>query len=120
MNNLQIFNFEEHEIRTLLIDGESYFILKDVCNVLDIGNTTNTQDRLDNDEKTTFDSIKGLRKDTVFINESGLYSVILSSRKPNAKLFRKWVTNEVLPNILKNGGYLVTEDNDNDIVYSVN
>jgi len=98
MKNL-VFKFESNEVRTVIIENEPWFVLKDVCKVLDLGNTTMTAERLDEDEKATFSQIECLRNDTIFVNESGLYSVILRSDKPQAKPFRKWVTSEVLPSI---------------------
>ncbi|GHU52876.1 hypothetical protein AGMMS49975_09650 [Clostridia bacterium] len=70
MNELSVFNYNKSNIRTVTINGEPWFVLKDVCDILRIGNTTDTANRLDDDEKATFDSIEGLRKDTVFISEA--------------------------------------------------
>lgn len=108
MNELTVFqNPEFGEVRTLERDGEPWFSLRDICNALHIGNVTDTTNRLDGDE---FDSIEvvnsiGRTQKMVFINESGLYSVIMRSDKPEAKKFRKWVTSEVLPAIRKTGSY---------------
>ena len=107
MNNLQIFNYESREIRTIDKDGDIWFVLKDVCEVLNIQNSTDVAKRLDEDEVTRF-NLGGLSGETNIINESGLYNVILRSDKEEAKPFRKWVTNEVLPAIRKTGGYMVT------------
>lgn len=104
MNELQIFNYNGNEVRTVQIDGEPWWVLKDVCGVLDLKNPTMIADRLDTDEVTKF-NLGGLSGETNIINESGLYNVILRSDKPQAKPFRKWVTNEVLPSIRKTGGY---------------
>lgn len=104
MNELQIFNYNGNEVRTVQIDGEPWWVLKDVCGVLDLKNPTMIADRLDADEVTKF-NLGGLSGETNIINESGLYNVILRSDKPQAKPFRKWVTNEVLPSIRKTGGY---------------
>lgn len=105
MNELQIFNSEEFgDIRTVTIDNEPMFCLSDVCKALEIKNATDVAKRLDADEVTRF-NLGGKSGDANFINESGLYAVILRSDKPNAKRFRKWVTSEVLPAIRKTGSY---------------
>lgn len=104
MSDIQVFNFQSHQVRTYEIDGQTWFALKDVCETLDLSNATTTASRLDDDELTKLDlgSQSGL---TWFVNESGLYSVILRSDKPAARPFRKWVTAEVLPSIRKTGSY---------------
>jgi len=109
MNELKIFTYENNEVRTVELNGETWWVLKDVCIVLGIGNTTDAANRLDDDEKSTFDSIESLRRDTVYINESGLYNVILRSDKPEAKRFKRWITHEVLPSIRKHGIYATTQ-----------
>ncbi len=104
---LQIFKSEDQqEFRTFDIDGEVWFSLADVCRELDISNPSQAATRLDDDEKglITNDTLGGPQK-TIIINESGLYSLVLTSRKPTAKRFRKWVTSEVIPSIRKTGGY---------------
>lgn len=106
MNELQVFRYRSNEVRTVEINGEPWFVLKDVCAVLGIGNSRMVFDRLDSDEKgvSQIDTPGGLQNVNI-INESGLYNVILRSDKPEAKPFRKWVTSEVLPSIRKTGGY---------------
>lgn len=105
MNELHIYNNEEFgDIRTVTIDNEPMFCLSDVCKALEIKNATDVAKRLDADEVTRF-NLGGKSGDANFINESGLYAVILRSDKPNAKRFRKWVTSEVLPAIRKTGAY---------------
>lgn len=105
MNELHIYNNEEFgDIRTVTIDNEPMFCLSDVCKALEIKNATDVAKRLDADEVTRF-NLGGKSGDANFINESGLYAVILRSDKPNAKRFRKWVTSEVLPAIRKTGSY---------------
>lgn len=108
MNTLQSFSYENNEVRTIMIDGEPWFVLRDVCQALRISHVKDTADRLDPDEVGQAEVIDSLgRKQTVtIINESGLYAVILRSDKPEAKPFRKWVTAEVLPRIRKDGGYI--------------
>ena len=106
MNDIQIFNYNSVEVRTIQNDGEPWFVLKDVCNVLHIGNSRDVVARLDQDEKGVgqIDTLGGKQEMTI-INESGLYNVILRSDKPEAKPFRKWVTSEVLPTIRRHGMY---------------
>lgn len=111
MSNMQIFNYQNNEVRTVEMNGEPWFVLKDVCEVLDLGTTAKVAERLDADEKgmNQIHTPGGLQSVTV-INESGLYNVILRSDKPEAKPFRKWVTSEVLPSIRKNGGYITGQE----------
>ena len=106
MSNIQIFNYNSVEVRTIQNGGEPWFVLKDVCNVLHIGNSRDVVARLDQDEKGVgqIDTLGGKQEMTI-INESGLYNVILRSDKPEAKPFRKWVTSEVLPTIRRHGMY---------------
>ncbi len=103
MNNLQIFNYKGNEVRTVEKDGITWWVLKDVCNILDIKNVTQMAQRLDEDERSMFNI--GRQGETNIVNESGLYNVILRSDKEEAKPFRKWVTSEVLPSIRKYGTY---------------
>ena len=95
------------KIRTLTIDGEPWFVAADVCRALEIGNPSMAVERLDDDEKgiSTIDTLGGKQRMTI-INEPGLYSLVLSSRKPEAKAFRRWITHEVIPTIRKYGGYM--------------
>lgn len=108
MTELMVFqNPEFGEVRTLTRDGEPWFVLRDVCDALAIASTKDAFARLDDDERgfaPIVDSA-GRAQKTSIINESGLYSVIMRSNKPEAKPFRKWVTSEVLPSIRKTGGY---------------
>lgn len=111
MNGLKLFNFEGSEVRTLTIDGNPYFVGKDVADILgysngsrDINAHTDLEDRL----KYRISTAGQMREQTI-INESGLYSLILSSKLPSAKRFKRWVTSEVLPAIRKHGGYLTDE-----------
>ncbi|BAR82937.1 prophage antirepressor [Bacillus thuringiensis serovar tolworthi] len=106
MNQLQVFNSEEFgQVRTVVQGEDVWFVAKDVCEVLEIKNTTQAVQKLDEDEVTMF-NIGGLSGNTNIINESGLYSLIMTSRKPQAKAFKKWVTSEVLPSIRKHGAYM--------------
>lgn len=110
MNSIQIFNYQNNEVRTVELNGEPWFVLKDVCGILSIGNAADVYARLDEDEKGVgqVDTLGGLQRMSI-ISESGLYNVILRSDKPEAKPFRKWVTSEVLPSIRKHGAYMTPE-----------
>lgn len=110
MNEIRIFNSAEFgEVRTVLVDGEPMFCLSDICTILGLSNATMTANRLEEDEVAKLD-LGGKVGLTLFVNESGLYAVILRSDKPNAKTFRKWVTGEVLPSIRKTGNYALSGD----------
>ncbi|MGH0886498.1 phage antirepressor KilAC domain-containing protein [Bacillus cereus] len=105
MNQLQVFNNEEFgQVRTVVQDEDVWFVAKDVCEVLEIKNTTQAMQKLDIEERTMFNI--GRQGETNIINESGLYSLIMTSRKPQAKAFKKWVTSEVLPSIRRHGAYM--------------
>lgn len=108
---MQTFNYDNNQVRTVLQDGEPWFVLKDVCNVLGIANDRNVATRLDNDERGVYqmDTLGGTQKMNI-INEWGLYNIILRSDKPQTKPFRRWVTHEVLPAIRKTGSYTDTEN----------
>ena len=107
MSNIQIFNYNSVEVRTIQNDGEPWFVLRDVCNVLGLGTPARVAERLDTDEvsQTHITDSMGRQQEMTIINESGLYNVILRSDKPEAKPFRKWVTSEVLPTIRRHGLY---------------
>lgn len=107
MNDILVFHYKSSEVRTVELNGEPWFVLKDVCAVLGIANHKMTAQRLDADEVSLTDltDSMGRQQETTVINESGLYNVILRSDKPEAKPFRKWVTSEVLPSIRKTGSY---------------
>ena len=112
MNDLQIFNYNGNEVRTIQKDGEPWWVLKDVCEVLGLSSPHKVFDRLDEDEKGRNQiPTPGGEQEMTVVNESGLYNVILRSDKPEAKPFRKWVTSEVLPSIRKNGGYIANQEN---------
>ena len=110
-NEIQVWNYESSEIRTVQVNGEPWFVLADVCKVLELSSPHKVADRLENDERNQIpvtDSL-GRYQNTAIINESGLYTVILRSEKPQAKPFRKWVTSEVLPSIRKHGAYMTDQ-----------
>ena len=109
MSKLVAFTFESHNLRvTTGDDGEPWFVAADVCAALTIGNNRDVLARLDDDEKGvgSIDTLGG-KQDMAVVNESGLYALILGSRKPEAKRFKRWVTHEVLPSIRKTGAYAV-------------
>lgn len=111
MTNLQAFtNTEFGEVRTMMRDGEPWFVAADVCRALDIKNNRDAVERLDDDEKgvVSTDTHGGIQTVTI-INEPGLYALVLGSRKPEAKAFKRWITHEVIPAIRKNGAYLTPE-----------
>lgn len=102
------FQFEGADVRLIDRDGEPWFVLADVCRVLEIANSRDAAARLDDDEKgvVTTDTLGG-RQEATIINESGLYSLVLTSRKAAAKRFKKWVTSEVLPTLRRTGAYVI-------------
>lgn len=106
MNDLQIFVYSGEQLRTIQRDDGLWWVLRDVCRVLNIANSKNVSARLDDDEKGVHlvDTPGGTQEMTI-INEPGLYSVILRSDKPEAKAFKRWVTHDVLPSIRKTGAY---------------
>jgi prophage antirepressor-like protein len=107
---LKVFNFKSNEVRIVIKDEEPWFVAKDVCNILEINNSRDALSRLDKDEKDVVltDTLGG-KQELQSINEMGLYSLVLSSRKPEAKDFKRWITHEVIPAIRKHGGYLTPE-----------
>ena len=100
------FKFDESPVRVVMKDGETWFVAKDVCDILDINDPSMAVGRLDDDETstTTIGTTSGPRE-MLTVNESGVYSLVFTSRKPEAKRFRKWVTGTVLPEIRKTGSY---------------
>ena len=103
MNDLQVFTYDQKAIRTVEKEDGLWWVLKDVCEVLDLTNPTMIADRLEADERAKFGL--GRQGETWIINEPGLYSVILRSDKPKARDFKRWVTHEVLPAIRRTGEY---------------
>lgn len=106
--NLIPFSFEGKSVRVIKQGDAPHWVLVDVCTVLEIGNSRKAASRLDDDEKgvTISDTLGGPQEMTT-INESGLWSLVLTSRKPEAKRFKKWLTSEVIPAIRKTGGYMM-------------
>ena len=113
IKELQVFSYEGSEIRTVQLGGEPWWVLKDICDVLELSNPSVIADRLDDDEKTKVEPKQYLgsrsNEPATVISESGLYNVILLSRKPEAKKFKRWITHEVLPTIRKHGAYVTSD-----------
>ncbi|PID59334.1 hypothetical protein CSB45_00945 [candidate division KSB3 bacterium] len=100
------FQFNDQQVRTVVRDGAPWFVAKDVCGVLEINNSRKAVSGLDDDEKgVTKSDTPGGEQELSVLSESGLYTLIVRSNKPQAKPFRRWVTHEVLPSIRKNGFY---------------
>lgn len=111
MNNLQIFNNDQFgQIRTTVKDGAPLFVAADVCRALEISNSRMATDRLDDDEKADVSLTDGSQtRHMTAVTESGLYTLVLGSRKPEAKAFKRWITHDVIPSIRKTGGYVDNE-----------
>lgn len=112
---IKVFNSEEFgSVRTITHNGDVWFSAIDVCRILDISNPSQALTRLDADEKfTTIISNEGAitgESSMSFVSESGLYSLVLGSRKPNAREFKRWITHDIIPTIRKTGGYVANED----------
>lgn len=111
MNELKVFTNEEFgQVRTVVKNNEPWFVAADVCKALEIANNRDALSRLDADEKgvASTDTLGGKQEMTI-INEPGLYSLVLGSRKPEAKEFKRWITHEVIPSIRKHGMYATDE-----------
>ena len=107
INELAIFKFQKHNIRVVERNGQPWFLAKDVCIVLGLHDTYKAIQTLEDDEKLTRKIfVSGQNREMWFINESGLYAIIIRSSKPEARKFRKWITAEVLPAIRRTGGYM--------------
>ena len=108
MNELKIFNNPEFgEIRVIEQDGEPWFVAADVCRALELEDTGRATSRLDEDELTRIKIVSGgQNREVIAVNEPGLYSLVLGSRKPEAKVFKRWITHDVIPAIRKTGGYI--------------
>ncbi|WP_414571757.1 Bro-N domain-containing protein [Nostoc sp. CCY 9925] len=106
MSNLSVFNFESHEIRFVGTADNPWWVAKDICDVFGHSDVSMMLSRLDDDEKDTKNvCTPGGNQEMLCVNESGLYSLALTSRKPQAKRFKKWLTSEVIPSIRKTGSY---------------
>lgn len=113
MNDVTIFRKDEFgAVRAVTLEGEPWFVAADVCRALGIGNSSDAVKRLDDDEHALV-SIEGLSRGNDkanIINEPGLYGLVLASRKPEAKAFKRWITHEVIPSIRKTGGYIAGQE----------
>lgn len=109
--NLEIFNYEDKNVRTINKDNQIWFVAKDVCDILEIKDTRTIIERLDEDEwgKTTVIDNLGRNQDTYILTESGVYEAVIRSNKKEAHNFKKWIRKEVLPTIRKTGGYVVND-----------
>lgn len=119
MNELSIFNYGQNEVRTVQVNGEPWFVAKDVCAVLELKDHRTSINLLDEDERHTVpvtDAL-GRNQDTYIVNEPGLYSLILRSRKPEAKTFKRWITHEVLPTIRKTNGVYLSQQKAEEILH---
>ena len=119
-NNIQVFNNDRFgEVRSVVKDGEPWFVAVDVCKALEIKNNRDALGRLDDDEKgvVSTDTLGG-EQEVGVVNESGLYTLVLGSRKPEAKAFKRWITHDVIPAIRKTGGYIQGEKSmsDDDLI----
>ena len=109
MTEIKIFENEQFgEIRTINQNEELWFVAADVCRALDISNPSVALERLDDDERAKFNL--GRQGETNAVNEPGLYSLVLGSRKPEAKAFKRWITHEVIPSIRQTGGYIAGQE----------
>lgn len=113
MDDVTIFRREEFgAVRALKLKGEPWFVAADVCRALGLGNSSDAIRKLDADEKDGVDLTDpiGRKQNTAIISEPGLYALVLSSRKPEAKAFKRWITHEVIPSIRKTGGYIAGQE----------
>ena len=107
MDKLQVFNFNDNDIRTIEINNEIWWIATDICKILGYSNTTKALEKLADDERSNLKL--GRQGNTNIINESGLYTLILRSEKKEATPFRKWITHDVLPSLRKTGSYSINQ-----------
>lgn len=111
MSNLVPFDFNGNSLNVIVIKNEPWFMAIDICNALGLSDTNKALLGLDDDEKRKHEQYSGLGRKQLLVNESGLYSLVLRSRRPEAKAFKKWVTSEVLPSIRKTGSYTAKAEN---------
>ena len=106
MSNLSVFRFDGNSVRIVLVEGDPWFVAKDLCMILEIKNVSDALGRLEGDEKGIgLIYTPGGNQQMAIVSESGMYALVLGSRKPEAKSFRKWVTADVIPQIRKTGSY---------------
>lgn len=109
MNDMQVFQNERFgEVRTVIREGRPWFVAADVCRVLELSNPTVAVERLDEDERAKLNL--GRQGEGTIVNEPGLYTLVLGSRKPEAKAFKRWITHDVIPSIRQTGGYVGNDD----------
>jgi len=114
VNELQVFDYTGKQVRTVMINDEPWFVLKDVCDVLDLSDTNKVAERLDADDLTRIEIVSGGQNRNMYaVNEYGVFDAVLQSRKPEAKAFKRWLTHEVLPSIKKHGIYATPATIDN-------
>lgn len=103
---MELFNYENQPIRTIEQDGDSWFVARDVCDVLELENTTRALDSLDEEDLTLLKVKSGGQiREMKLVNEPGLYQLVLKSRTPAAKAFKRWITHDLLPTLRKQGHY---------------
>ncbi|MEG3877896.1 BRO family protein [Microcoleus sp. herbarium7] len=108
MTNLSVFEFDSKGVRIVIREGNPWFVAKDICLILEIKNVADALTRLDDDEKGIVSTdTPGGKQDTAIVSESGMYALVLGSRKLQAKAFRKWITSEVLPTLREKGTYSI-------------
>jgi len=109
MNNILPFMYGHHEVRTVMINNEPWFIAKDVCDVLELSDTNKALLAVESEDKREHEQYSGSGRKPLLINEPGIYSLIFKSRKQEAKEFKRWITQEVIPSIRKHGAYITPE-----------
>lgn len=120
MNELQIFNYQSNEIRVVVKDGQPWWVAKDICETLEIQNSRDAMQRLDEDEKgVVLTDTLGGAQELQAVNEPGLYTLVLGSRKPEAKTFKRWITHEVIPAIRKTGSYAMQSQTENPLILAL-
>ena len=113
MSEIQTYTSDQFgSVRALAIDGEPWFVAKDVCNALDLSNPSVAVSALDDDERAKFNL--GRQGDTNIVSEAGFYKLVMRSRKPEAKAFQRWVTHEVLPAVRRDGAYVYSNGTEDD------
>lgn len=105
MNNIIPFDFEDRAVRVIMIDDEPWFVAADLCAVLSLPNVSQAVSRLDDDEATLISNEGG--GNINIVSESGMYSLVLGSRKPEARRFKKWITSQLLPTLRRTGRYIL-------------
>lgn len=112
MSALEVFSYDEHQVRTVLVDGEPWFVLADLARVLDVVSVGRLASRLDDGVRQAHTIVDALGREqrATIVSEAGMYEVVIRSDKPHAAAFRRWITHEVLPSIRRTGGYAVHQE----------